>query len=272
MNLAAIRWPLRIGAGIVALYLGLVGAAWWFERAMLYHPDGAVIAPGRDDPAGIQDLHILTMDGETLRAWYLAPRPGQPVILFFDGNGGRIHLQGGRYTRMADAGVGFLSVAFRGYSGSTGHPTERGLHTDARAAYAWLRRTYAPDQIVVHGFSLGSGVAVRLAAQVPVRALILEAPYTATSDVAAGLFPWLPVHLVMRDQFRSRDVIGQVHAPVLIAHGDRDTVVPFEEGQILFALANEPKTFVRMPGSGHATLTRDGVYEHYFRFLGVPAR
>ncbi|MEJ0059776.1 MAG: alpha/beta hydrolase [Terricaulis sp.] len=83
--------------------------------------------------------------------------------------------------------------------------------------------------------------------------------------VAARAGRWAAA--IMRDAFRSRDWIGKVHMPVLIAHGDSDGVIPFSHGERMFALANEPKTFVRMPGSDHATLTRDGLYDHIWRFL-----
>jgi fermentation-respiration switch protein FrsA (DUF1100 family) len=100
--------------------------------------------------------------------------------------------------------------------------------------------------------------------------VILEAPFTAASDVAQEMYPWAPVRLLMRDQFRSRDRIGRITAPLLIVHGDQDTVIPFRHGQELFSMANQPKTFVRMAGCDHNTLTRDGLYDHVWRFLGIP--
>jgi fermentation-respiration switch protein FrsA (DUF1100 family) len=161
-------------------------------------------------------------------------------------------------------------VAYRGYDGSTGHPTEAGLHQDALAAYGWLTQRIAPADIVIHGFSLGSGVAVRLASEKPARALILEAPYTAVVDVAAQAAPWAPVRWLMLDQYRSRDWIGKISLPLLVIHGDADSVVPFTQGQKLFSMAHKPKTFVRMDGSNHNTLTRDGEYDYVWAFLGLP--
>ena len=214
-----------------------------------------------------KSIRIRTEDGETLVAWWHAPSAGQPVLLFFDGNGGRPHLWEGRWQRIIDHGTGFLAVYYRGYAGSTGSPSEAGLINDARAGYDWLtERGYQPRDIVIHGFSLGSAVAVQLAAERPARALILEAPMTGIDDIAAdhGGRIFGPI---MRDSFRSRNFIARVHMPVLIAHGDADTVIPFAHGERLFALANEPKQFLRMPGSDHATLTRDGLYAHVWAFL-----
>lgn len=262
---------LLVGALAVAV-LGYIGAcAYLFlvQRDYLYHPvaPGSAVPPGDGPP--IEALTITTADGERLVAWHLQAEAGRPTILFFNGNAAGLAVQEGRWRRIADQGVGFLVIAYRGYEGSTGTPTEEGLRQDAEAAYGWLSARVPPEDIVIHGFSLGSGVAVRLASEHPARALILEAPYTATTDVAALSVPWAPVHWLMRDQYRSRDRIGGVDMPVLILHGDQDRVIPFEQGERLFQLAPRPRTFVRMVGSNHNTLTRDGAYDHIWRFLGV---
>jgi fermentation-respiration switch protein FrsA (DUF1100 family) len=175
----------------------------------------------------------------------------------------------GRWRRIAAEGAGFLAIAYRGYGGSTGTPSERGLYQDSLAAYGWLAKRTSADNIVIHGFSLGSGVAVRLASEKPARALVLEAPYTSIVDMA-GRVTSLPVGSLVRDRFMSRERIGKVRMPVLMIHGDRDSVIPFEQGQTLYSLAHGPKTFVRMIGSDHNTLTRDGAYDHIWRFLGLP--
>lgn len=254
------------GVLIVALHVCAFAALHFYGRSILYQPSAAVVAPTM---AGVSAERITTEDGETLVAWFRAPQPGQPVFLFFDGNGGRPEIQDGRWERMAEHGAGFLAVYYRGYSGSTGSPSEQGLRIDARAGYDWLMaKGYQARDIVIHGFSLGSAVAVQLAAEKPARALILEAPMTGIDDIArehgAGVFADL-----MQDSFRSREYIPRVHMPVLIVHGDADGVIPFANGERMFALANEPKEFVRIPNSDHATLVRDGLYDHVWPFLDV---
>lgn len=235
-----------------------------FQTSLIFHPDVEEVAPNFPETTA---LRIPTSDGESLVAWYRSPQPGEPIFLFFDGNGGRPQIWGGRWRRIAESGAGFLAVYYRGYSGSTGRPTERGLHLDGRAGYEWLiANGYQPNDIVIHGFSLGSGVAVRVAAAHPARALILEAPFTGIDDVVGDKLSPLAA-LLVRESFRSRDYIGDVDMPVLIVHGDRDTVVPFSQGQRLFELANEPKQFVRLSGSDHATLVRDGIYPYIYAFL-----
>jgi fermentation-respiration switch protein FrsA (DUF1100 family) len=250
---------------LAALYASACVSFQLFGRKMLYHPNADVVAPER---AGVSAVRLRTADGETLVAWWAPPAQGAPVFLFFDGNGGRPEIGEGRWKRITETGAGFLAVYYRGYSGSTGRPTEKGLHQDARAGYDWLiAQGFTPQDIVIHGFSLGSSVAAKLASERPARALILEAPFTAAVDVAKRKAPWAPLQLIMSDQYRSRDWIGEVRMPVLVAHGDRDHVIPFAHGQRLYALANEPKRFVQMAGSDHATLVRDGLYDHVWAFL-----
>ncbi len=264
-------WPLvfAITAAVVtSLWLALVGWLYASQRELMYYPAPWQVAPSTNGPP-IQVVQLDTSDGERLVAWYLPPQEGKPVILYFGGNGDALSLQEGRWSRIADAGVGVLAVAYRGYSGSTGHPTEKGLHEDARTGYRWLAARHPPGQIVIHGFSLGTGVAVRLAAEQPSRALILEAPFTAAVDIIGARAPYVPSGLLMHDRYLSRKWIGKVHVPVLVIHGDRDSIIPFASGQKLYALANQPKQFVRMAGSDHANLVVDGLYPHVWRFLGV---
>lgn len=235
-------------------------------NSLIYHPHTEEVAPNFPET---QALRLETSDGEFIIAWYRASAEGQPMFLFFDGNGGRPEAWGGRWRRISESGAGFLAVYYRGYSGSSGRPSERGLHLDARAGYEWLiAQGYAPRDIVIHGFSLGSSVATNLARDVEARALVLEAPFTCIDDVAAVHFSPLAQFLI-RDSYRSSDWIGDVRMPVLIVHGDLDSVVPYVQGERLYALANEPKHFVTMGGSDHGTLVRDGIYDHIWAFLAA---
>ncbi|MGD9814170.1 MAG: alpha/beta hydrolase [Hyphomonadaceae bacterium] len=260
------RWRIALTAFVlIAAALVLLS---FHANSLIYHPDAERVAP---DFPQTQAVEIETEDGETLVAWHRPPAEGQPIFLYFDGNGGRPQAWEARWRAITDTGAGFLAVYYRGYSGSTGRPSERGLHLDAQAGYAWLRaHNYQPRDIVIHGFSLGSSVALKLASERPARALILEAPLTGVDDFAAAHFSPL-ARFFLTDTFRSRDWIGDVRMPVLIVHGDRDTVVPFAHGQRLFALARAPKRFVRMEGSGHATLVDDGIYPHIWAFLAEHA-
>jgi fermentation-respiration switch protein FrsA (DUF1100 family) len=150
-------------------------------------------------------------------------------------------------------------------------PSEQGLLRDAEAAYAFAAARYKAGQIVVWGFSLGIGVAVAISADHPVSKLILEAPYTSISDVAGSLLRIVPVRWLLRDQFRSDERIARVEVPLLIMHGENDPAISIRFGERLFALAHEPKQFVRFPGGGHENLDDYGAIEAAHRFIdGAP--
>jgi fermentation-respiration switch protein FrsA (DUF1100 family) len=201
--------------------------------------------------------------------WHVPAKPGRPVILYFHGNGDFLAGFFGRFRDLIADGSGIVALSYRGYAGSTGQPSERGLLQDAAAAYAFTTARYSADRIVGWGFSLGTGVAVALAADQPVGKLILEAPYTSTADVAASMFWFMPVRLVMRDQFRSDERIAHVKVPLLIMHGSNDPAIPIVFGERLFALAHEPKQFVRFPGGGHENLGSFGAIETARQFINA---
>ena len=142
------------------------------------------------------------------------------------------------------------------------------LDGGALAAHeALIGKGVTPDRIMLVGESLGTGVAVQLAAQRAVAAVALEAPYTATVDVAAERYWWLPVRLLMKDQFRSRDAISRVTAPLLVQHGDADTIIPVAQGRALFTMASEPKQLVVIPGAGHDIISDPAVWAREVAFF-----
>ncbi|MEM9740744.1 MAG: alpha/beta hydrolase [Pseudomonadota bacterium] len=252
---------------------------WWFAflfgglyvlaGLMLFiAQDRVIFAPDvtRVDPwvEGISAVEIPTDDGETLVAWSAEPSiVGCPTVLFFHGNAARIDLDGGRYEALSDAGLGFLAVAYRGYSGSTGQPSEAGLHMDAEAAWAWLtnKQGVTGDDIVLHGHSMGTGVVTQLAARVDAGAAILEAPFYSIQDEFQSRISFLPMGLILRHTFRSDKFIGDVTEPLVIVHGTADTVIDASSSERLFDLANEPKQYVRIVGADHNSLVSDGLYQ-----------
>lgn len=270
---------------IIAVLVYVIVAAFFFvqQRTILYYTadDGQLAGTGGLAVPGSQRVTLAAADGIETTAWYVPPAVGRPVFLFLHGQGGQLVWDTGRWRRLRDAGAGVLALSYRGYQGSqggarSGSPTERGLRLDARAAFDWLTIRHPSAEIVIHGHSLGTGVAVQLAADIAprtrIKALVLEAPFTAAVDVAAERMPWLPVRLLMLDQYRSRDAIADIRAPLLILHGDRDTVIPFTHAERLLALASEPKRLVKMIGSDHNSLVRDGLYSHVWAFLGDDAK
>jgi hypothetical protein len=212
---------------------------------------------------------LTTADGEKVIVWHVPPKPAHAVVLFFHGNGDFLAGRVSRFKGIISDGTGLVALSFRGYAGSTGSPSEQGLLQDAAAAYAFTTERYAADRIVVWGFSLGTGVAVAIASEHKIGKLILEAPYTSTVDVAASLFPIVPVRLLMRDPFHSDERIARVSVPLLIMHGENDPAIPVRFGERLFGMANEPKRLVRFPGGGHENLDDFGAIETARQFIGA---
>lgn len=237
------------------LYAAAVSATFLMQRQLQYFPSRADPVPEAVGLTGVTRQTLTSPDGETLVLWFARAPANRPTILYFQGNAGSIADRADRLAFYQAQGFGAAFLSYRGYGGSTGTISEAGLITDALAAYDWLIAQGIPaTQIALVGESLGTGVAVQLAAQRPVGAVVLEAPYTAAVDVAARVYPWLPVRLLMKDQFRSTAYIGRITAPLLILHGTADTVIPFALGQSLFAAANDPKTFVPLESQGHESL------------------
>ncbi|WP_050626110.1 alpha/beta hydrolase [Bradyrhizobium viridifuturi] len=262
-----LKWLLIVA---VVVYLGGLAVLYVKQRELLF-PAPPV---GRTAPAaaGLPEAeeHVLTTaDGEKVIVWHVPAKPGRPVVLFFPGNGDFLAGRVGRFKGIIADGTGLVALSYRGYAGSSGSPSEQGLLQDAAAAYAFTTARYRAEQIVVWGFSLGTGVAVALAAEHPVGRLILEAPYTSTADVGGAHFWFVPVSLLMRDQFHSDRRITGVTVPLLIMHGSDDPVIPIAFGERLFGLAHEPKQFVRLPGGGHDNLDDFGAMETARRFINA---
>jgi hypothetical protein len=240
-------------------YAGAAGALALMQRSFIYRPDPAKPDLLRTGPAGMEELALRTSDGETLVAWHAAPRDGRPLLLHFHGNSGNAGLRWRRYRELAARGFGVLAVSYRGYGGSTGSPSEAGLHADAKAGYAEAVRRYGPARVVAFGESLGTGVAARLAAEQPVAALILEAPFRSIAVAAKRLYGVFPVDLLLADRFDTEALIAGIRVPVLIAHGRQDEVTPFEDSEVLFARATGPRRLLDITAGTH-----DGLYRHGF--------
>jgi fermentation-respiration switch protein FrsA (DUF1100 family) len=251
---------------LAGAYLGFAALMYVVQRSLMYFPETIRTAPAAAGLPQAEEVVLDTADGEKVIAWHVPPRDGKPVVIYFHGNGGSLRLRVDRFQRIAAAGVGLIALSYRGYGGSTGRPTEAGLIEDARAAYAYAAARY-PQRIALWGESLGSGVAVAIAAEKSVTRLILDAPYTSTVDVAAALYWYLPVRILMKDQFRSDERIKRVTAPVLILHGEADHIIPISYGERLLAMVPGEKRMVRFPGGYHVDLDHLGAADAALKFL-----
>ena len=264
-----LRW-----AGLaVLLYVAIVAALYAFQRALLYPiPQTGRTAPAAAGFAEAQEVIVTTRDGEKVIVWHVPPKSGRPVVIFFHGNGEVLAWRVQRFRALIADGTGLVAVSFRGYGGSTGAPTEQGLLEDGAAAYGFTAAAYAPERIVPWGYSLGSGVAVAIATAQPVGGLILEAPYTSITDIAASAYPLFPVRWLLRDRFHSDERIGRLTAPLLVMHGERDAVIAAAFGRRLYELAPGRKRFVAFERGTHVDLDEQGAVAEARAFLNEIAR
>jgi hypothetical protein len=247
-------------------YAAMLATLYGLQRSMLYVGGGELLPPADIGLTEVEVLRLETLDGERLAAWYRAPEPGQRTILYLQGNAQTLSDRVQPFSGFMEAGYGLLAISYRGFSGSTGTPTQDGLVTDALTAYDWLAER--GELVIVYGQSLGSGVAVQLAVQRTVEAVVLEVPFSAAVDVAAQQYPMFPVRLLMKDQWRSRDLIADINAPLLIVGAGQDRVIPVEQSRQLFDMASEPKRYVLLPESSHIGPWDHGIGEAMAAFLG----
>jgi fermentation-respiration switch protein FrsA (DUF1100 family) len=256
-----------VGVPLIAYFL-VLAYLYVFQRQLLYFPDRSRPQLGLLSELGAREVSLTTADGLSLLSWYLPPRERRPVILYFHGNGGNIGHRAERMRRFGGEGYGVLLVGYRGYGGNPGAPSETGLFDDARAARDFLEREgIGAARLVLYGESLGSGVAVHVAATHQIAGLILESPFTSIAAVAQYHYPYIPAALLIRDRFDSLSRIGEVRAPILILHGGRDAIVPDRFSRALFDAAPEPKESWFAADAGHEDLAGFGALDQVVLFI-----
>lgn len=243
---------LSIGAALLLILPLLL----WYEPRLIYYPH----FPTRQHEQtpntlgfAFEDVHLTAQDGTKVHGWFVPVSDSSaPTILFLHGNAGNISHRVERLEIFRDLGVHLLLLDYRGYGQSEGIPNENGTYGDALAAYQWLIQKGAdPKQIVIYGESLGTAIAVDLAAKQPCGGVVLEAPFTSIGDMAQKMFPVLPVRRLVRNRYDSLSKIAQIQAPLLIFHSRTDEVIPFRHAERLAAASHA--RLVELQG-GHSDL------------------
>ncbi len=257
-------------AFVLAGYATVTGTMFLSQRRLMYHPGPPPPSPAEVGLPEMATVTLETTDGLALLAWHAPARDGRATVMVFHGNAGNLAHRAPKARALIDAGYGVLLVAWRGFGGNPGAPSEDGLYEDGRAGFRFLAgRGVAAERIVVYGESLGSGVAVQMATEYPVAGVVLEAPFTSLADVAARHYWYVPARWLLLDRYDSEAKIGAVAAPLLVLHGLRDAVVPAELGRALFAAAPEPKVERLFAEGGHSDLYDYGAGEAVITFLAA---
>jgi fermentation-respiration switch protein FrsA (DUF1100 family) len=253
------------------VYGALLAGLYVMQRHLLYFPARDLQPPATYGLQGFREISLTAADAVKLTAWEHLPQPGFATIVYFHGNAGHLGNRAAKYQALARAGFGVMALEYRGFGTSEGTPSEQGLYADARAAIAYLRtiRGVPLSQIMLYGESLGSGVAVQMATEYPVAGIILEAPYTSIVRRGQARYPFIPVARLLKDRYESLAKMDRVHAPLLLFHGERDAVVPVEDGRALLAAAHAPKEGRFYPTVDHTQFPLDDLTETIRRFGGA---
>jgi len=227
---------------IFAVYLIVTLGLYIFQRKLLYYPNFNSDIKGDGLIHGFENINIKTKDNINLKGWFHLKDPKKKTILFFHGNAGTLDNRIYKLNFLGNLDVNFLIIAWRGYSGSSGKPSEFGLYQDAKSALNWLNsKGITEDKIILYGESLGTSVAIEVGQNKDFAGVILETPFTSMVDVGKTKYPFFPVSLLLKDKYESDKKIKNIKSPILIMHGEADKIVPFWMGKKIYQLANEPK-------------------------------
>lgn len=241
--------------------------AWYFENhelSAVYPFDATYATPASAGEPRLMETTFATDDGETLVLWQSAAQPGKPTVLYFTGNAGGLKERSHRFRHLIDQGFGVVAPAYRGSSGSTGKPEEQVLLADARA----VARAEHTEDMVIYGESLGSAVAIRLAAEGFGARVVLEAPFTSIPDLILAQHPAEQLDHLITQRWDSEQHVSAVKQPLLVIHGDRDRLVPIAMGETIFGSAgSQEKKLVKVADKGHAGLWTVEVQAAVFAFV-----
>lgn len=256
-------------AFLVVAYLAVLGGIYVFQRQLQYEPGGAVVTLAETSLTGTEEVTITGPDGGVINGWYHPPAPGMATILFYKGNSKSFGAEHERFERWVADGYGFLAFDYRGFPASPGEISQANILSDALAAYDWL--SARQDRILIWGRSLGTGPATYVASQRQADALLLETPYTSTAAVGAERYWFLPIGLLMHDQFPLDQWLKSVEEPLMVAHGTGDRTIPVHHGEAVFKQAPNPGEIWIVPDAGHSDLWGLGLGDRAAAFFAAIA-
>ena len=227
---------------IIFVYIFVLIFLYFYQRNLMYHPDENNYS-GDQISVNIENVKIVTDDEIELLGWYhKKDLEKYKTILFFHGNAGSLENRIHKLNHFQEMNVNFLIIAWRGFSGNNGTPSEKGLYEDGKSAINWLLdKGVKEENIVIYGESLGTGVATHLSQNKNFAGVILETPFTSMIDAAKTFYPFIPVGLLLKDKFENKAKIKNINVPILIMHGEADQIVPFFMGKEIYEIANKPK-------------------------------
>ena len=226
---------------LLFLYIFVIIFLFFYQRKLLYHPSENNYLDETSLNHNIEKKFIQSEN--KLVSWYFEKNSDYKTILFFHGNAGKLDNRVYKLNELSKLEINYLIIAYRGFSGNEGKPTESGLYQDAKSAKIWLNNNGVKDKdIILYGESLGTAVAVDLASKHNFAGIILESPFTSMTRLAKKYYPIFPVKIILKDKFDSINKIQKINSPLLVMHGEEDTIVPFSMGVEIFEKSNTQKS------------------------------
>ena len=227
---------------IFAIYFLVLVFLYFYQRNLLYHPNENNYS-GDKISVDIEKVKIQTADNIELLGWYHKKNlKDYKTLVYFHGNAGSLENRIHKLNHFQDMNINFLIIAWRGFNGNKGKPSERGLYVDGKSAIDWLIKKGVDEKnLILYGESLGTGVATHLAQNKNYAGVILETPFTSMIDAAKNFYPYVPINFLLKDKFENLKKIKNVSAPILVMHGEVDQIVPFSMGKKIYEIANNPK-------------------------------
>ena len=227
----------------------------WLADHLVFFPEKTIeFYPGQWD-LKFEEVMFSSKDGTALHAWFLPGGAPNRTLIYYHGNAGNMGDRLPKLRRLHGIGMNIFIFDYRGYGGSGGKPCLYGVVEDSLAAYRYVlsRPDVDPTHIILYGESLGGAMAIQVAAQEKLSGLILESTFTSLLDMKKRSYPFFPDRMVP-NEYRSIDLIRQVHEPILVIHGTKDRTIPFDMGKKLFIAAPPPKRFVSFEGADHTDI------------------
>ena len=236
--------------GLITIYVIICLVIFLSQRKLLYHPNENNYLDENKLTHKIEKVFVKS--DNRLIGWYHFKDRKYKTLLFFHGNAGNLQNRIYKLNEIAELELNYLIIAYRGFSGNEGKPTEEGLYNDSMAAKRWLNSNNIDDSnIILYGESLGTAVAVDLGSKFPFAGIILESPFTSMVELSKIYYPYLPVNLLLKDRYDSINKISKITFPKLVMHGDKDNIVPFSMGKRIFESFSEPKFSYFKSGDDH---------------------
>ncbi len=224
------------------------------ENRLIFHPSPQVNRDPSDLGLRFDEVFLRTQDGVRLHGWFVPHPEARATLIWFHGNAGNIsHRLDNIKLLYERVRVHIFIFDYRGYGRSEGAVSEEGTYLDGEAAVKYVLRRVGGDSraIVLFGRSLGAAVAAEMATRFDSAGLILESPFASIAEMGRVLFPFFPVQWLVSSKYDVLEKVRSIRAPLLVIHGDRDEIIPFAQGKMVFDAAPEPKTFHTIAGARH---------------------